>query len=194
MNPNQKIEICRRTREYAQKSLFKVLQKILQNNLVLSEAEIRDRWIFELQKNDAIFKDGWYSPPPHGIGVLIGTDEDGEKNRLNFKSLRSKEIWPRKDIRLNTENGIIFAYASPVDKETGIIGDFGITLYFGKNKEIIDHLTLCYKIVQQVFDYVKPGLTFSEIAKHMKSLITSHGLNNEIECKGLIVNETNRCK
>jgi len=183
MTPNQKIEICKRTREYAQKSLLKVLQEILDNNLKPSEAEIRDMWIFELRKNNAIFKDGWYSPPPHGIGILIGTDEDGERSRLNYKSLRSKEIWPQEDVQLNTENGIIYAYASPTDKETGIIGDFGITVYFGNKKEIIDHIALCYQIVQQVFAYVEPGLTFAEIAKYMKGLITSHELNNEIECK-----------
>lgn len=183
MNPNQKIKICKRTREYAQKSLFKVLQIILDNNLHPSEIEIRDMWISELQKNNTLFKDGWYSPPPHGIGILIGTDNDREESCLNFKSLRLEEKWPQKDIYLNTKNSIIYAYASPIDKKTGIIGDFGITLYFGKNKKIINHLILCYKIIQQMFDYVKPGLTFSQIAEYMKNLIASHGLNNEIICK-----------
>jgi len=183
MNKDQKIEICKRTREYAQKSLFEVIQKIINNNLTLSEEEVRDMWIFELRKNNDIFKDGWYSPPPNGIGILIGTDNDEEDSRLNYKSLRPEEVWPRNDIKLNTENGIIYAYASPVDKKTGIIGDFGITLYFGKKKEIVDHLVLCYKIVQEVFEYTKSGLTFSQIAKFMKQLISSYGLNNEIEAK-----------
>ncbi|MFA6080436.1 MAG: M24 family metallopeptidase [Candidatus Gracilibacteria bacterium] len=183
MNSDQKIEICKKTREYAQESLFKVLQEILKNNLLLSEAEIRDRWIFELRKNNDIFKEGWYSPPPYGIGILIGTDEDGEKSRLNYQSLRSEDKWPRKNIQLNTNNGIMYAYASPIDRETGIIGDFGITIYFGEKQEIINHLIVCHEIVRQVFDYVEPGLTFSEIAQYMKGLITSHHLNNEIECK-----------
>ncbi len=181
MNPNQKIEICKKTRDCAQKSLFKVIHQILENNLHPSESEIRDMWIFELRKNDAIFKDGWYSPPPHGIGILVGTDNDNEESRLNYKSLRPGEIWPRENININTKNSIIYAYSSPIDKETGIIGDFGITLYFGKKKEIINHLVLCYKIVQEVFEYVKPGVTFSQIAKYMKNLINLYGLNNEIE-------------
>lgn len=183
MDKDQRIEICKQTREYTQKSLYKVIQKILEENLSPTEAEIRDMWLFELRKNDDIFKDGWYSPPPNGIGLLMATDNDGEDSRLNYKSLRPEKIWPRKDIKLNLENGIIYAYSSPVDKKTGIIGDFGITLYFGEKKEIINHLVLCRKIVQQVFEYVKIGLTFSDIAKYMKGLITMYDLNNLIECK-----------
>lgn len=183
MTPDQKIKICKKTRKYAQESLLKVLQTVLKNNLESSETELRDMWLSEIKKNNAMLEDGWYSPPPHGIGILIGTDEDGEQSRLNHKSLRPEKMWPQKDIHLNTENSIIYAYASPVDKTTGIIGDFGTTLYFGKNQEIIDHLNLCYQIVNQVFDYVEPGLTFSSIAKHLKELLDSHGLNNEIECK-----------
>ena len=177
MNPNQKITTCKKTREYAQKSLLKVLQTVLEKNLKPSEAELRDMWLLELRKNKTIFKDGWYSPPPHGLGILVGTD------RLNFKSLRPEGAWPQKDIHLNTKNGMIFAYASPINKETGIIGDFGMTIYFGKNKKIINHLTLCYQIVKQIFDYIKPGITFSQIAEYTKTLITSYDLNNEIECK-----------
>jgi hypothetical protein len=135
MKKDQRIKICKRTREYSQKSFFNILQKILDNNLNPSETEIRDMWIFELRKNDAVLKDGWYLPPPHGIGILIGTDNDGQNSRLNYKSLRPQEIWPRNDIKLNRENGIIYAYSSPIDKKTGIIGDFGITLYFGKKKK-----------------------------------------------------------
>jgi len=183
LSPNQKLKCCKRIREYANKSLYKVLKKILNNNLKSSESEIRDMWLSELRKNDSILSDGWYSPPPHGIAILIGKDNEGKENRLNYKSLRSEQKWPRKDIYLDTQNGILFAYASPIDKKSGIIGDFGITIYFGKNKEIIDHLILCQKIVNQVFQYIKPGQTFSQIAKHMKNIITTYGLNNEIECK-----------
>lgn len=180
MNQDQKIEICKKTREYAQETLVKVIKEILGSDLKLSEAEIRDKWLFELRKNDALLEDGWYSPPPNGIGVLIGTDEGEEARRLNYKSMRPEEIWPRNDIYLNAENGIIYAYASPVDKRSGIIGDFGMTLYFGNKKEIIDHLILCYKIVHEIFNYAEPGLSFSQIAEYAKNLIKSRGLNNEI--------------
>ncbi|MFA6393535.1 MAG: hypothetical protein WCW25_01530 [Patescibacteria group bacterium] len=180
---DQKIEICKKTRAYAQECLVKVMKKVLAKDLTPSEIEIRDMWLSELRKNNAILPDGWYSPPPNGIGVLIGTDNDREASRLNYKSMRPEEIWPRDDVRLNTKNGIIYAYASPVDRETGIIGDFGVTLYFGKKKEIINHLVLCYGIVRQVFEYVESGMTFSQIAEYMKVLIGSLGLNNEIEAR-----------
>src|SRR3989338_2891276 len=94
--PNQKIKICKSVREYAQKSPLRVVQEILNNNLKPSEVEIREMWLSELRKNHDLFKEGWYSPPPHGTGILIGTDNDG--SRLNYKSFRPKEMWPRKDI------------------------------------------------------------------------------------------------
>jgi len=72
----------------------------------------------------------------------MGPDNEGVTSRLNFGNLRRESVWPRADIRLNVKNGIIFAYASPFDKKTGIIGDFQTTLYFGKKQEIIDHLIL----------------------------------------------------
>ena len=183
MQINQKIDICKETRAYAAESLFRVMQIILENNLEPSEWEVRDMWMKELWKNDSIFTDGWYCPPPHGIGVVIWTDQDNEQSRLNYASLRPETSRPRKDIRLNTNSGIMYVYASPVHKDTGIVGDFGMTMYFGKNKEIISHLQSCRQIVQQVFNYVEPGLTFSELAKHMKTLLTDHGLNNEIESR-----------
>lgn len=181
MTPDQKIEICKQIRELTSKALFDVLEPIIKENQAPSEAEIRDLWLAQLRKNNAIFEDGWYSPPPHGVGLLIGSDNDGATSRLNFGNLRRESVWPRADILLNTKNGIIFAYASPFDKKTGIIGDFQTTLYFGKKQEIIDHLILCRGIVQQIFDFASPGITFSQIAAHMGGIAHAHGLNNEIE-------------
>jgi hypothetical protein len=180
MTPNQKIEICKQTRSRAQKALFEVLEAILKLRLAPSEIEIRDLWLAQLQKNSAIFEDGWYSPPPHGIGLLMGSDNAGSQDHFNFASLRPESSWPRKDIRLDTENGLLFAYASPFDKKTGIIGDFQTTLYFGKKPEIINHLILCRKIAGQIFDYVKPGLTFSQISARLGEIISAHGLSNNI--------------
>jgi hypothetical protein len=172
-----------KTRNLAQKSLLKVLQTVLEEKTHPSEAKIRDMWLFELKKNKEILEEGWYSPPPHGIAVLMGSDNDGENNRINYKSLRPNQKWPRDDVCFDTNNNIIFAYASPIHKQYGIIGDFGITLYFGSNPEIKKHLALSYTIVQKVYEYVKPGFTFSQITRYQKQLIHSNGLNNEIECK-----------
>lgn len=181
MMPDQKIEICRQTRKLASKALFDVLEPILKGNLAPSETEIRDLWLAKLRENSAIFGEGWYSPPPHGIGLLFGPDNGGGQNHFNFTNLRLESSWPREDLRLDAENGLLFAYASPFDKKTGIIGDFQTTLYFGDKPEIIDHLILCREAMRQIFDYVKPGLTFSQVAARMTEIIAAHGLNNKIE-------------
>lgn len=179
----EKIETCKQTREIASNGLSIVLEKVLSDGKQISEVEFRDLWLVELQKNDGILSEGWYTPPPYGIGVLFGKDTDGENSRLNFQSLRPEEIWPKKNVKLDLENGIIFTYASPINKETGVVGDFGVTIYLGRQNEIISQLKLCKQVVDQTFESIKVGMTFDDVARHMKSLIDENGLINEIECQ-----------
>ena len=134
-----KLTICKDTRQIGAKALASALTQLLNQNNPISEVLLRDVWLMELRKYQSVFPDGWYEPPPHGIGVLLGTDEDIE--RVSPKSLRIHDYWPREDIFLDRKKGIIFVYISPVDKNTGIIGDFGLTIYFGKNLNIRNHLT-----------------------------------------------------
>lgn len=69
---------------------------------------------------------------------------------MNYKSLRPVEMHPRNDIMLNKQTGIIYVYASPVDKKTGMIGDWGMTIYFGRDPEIILEFP-CHHIIQLHF-------------------------------------------
>lgn len=156
----QKIAICKQIRAFAAKSLASVLRGFFVQKKHYSEVELRDAWLTALRKNPRIFSDGWYSPPPHGIAILIASDNDGKESRANYHNLRPEAFWPRTDIRFDSKNNILCAYASPFDKTSGIIGDFGLTLYFGKNPSIIDHLRQCYGIVQQVFEFVEVGKSF----------------------------------
>lgn len=182
MSPDQKIAICKKTRVYAQHTLYRVLKDIIGLVGKPSEVEIRDQWLVEMRKHPDLFPEGWYSPPPQGVGILAGSDADGDACRVNFASLREQDKWPRPDIRLDLKNGLLFVYASPFDRNTGIIGDFGLTLYFGDAPKIQTHLRQCLRIVRQVFDFVQVGQTFAEIAAYQKQLITKAGLNNEIVC------------
>ncbi len=125
----KKLQVCKSTRDIAANSLYIALGDLLENKTV-SEADLRNRWLDEMNKDFSIFSEGWYSPPPYGIAVLFGTDLDKMTCRLNCENFRPKETWPHDDIVLNRENGIIYVYASPVHKRTGIIGDFGMTIYF----------------------------------------------------------------
>lgn len=185
MSSRTNLEICKSTRKIAAQSLAKVLKDLLQKNQPISEVDLRDKWLEELRKYKTIFPDGWYSPPPHGIIVLFGTDVNVE--RVRPKSMRPKEYWPRKDIFLNLINGVALVYASPVDKKTGIIGDFGLTLYFGKNKKLQNHLKNCLRITHQVFYHVKIGMRFSDLNNLIQKLLKSKGLVNNISSSSDIV-------
>lgn len=172
-----KIDICKRTRTIASGTLYTTLQNFMDRKS-LSERRFRNAWLVELRKNQTIFPDGWYDPPPNGIGVLFGTGE--EKSRLNYKSLRSEEMWPKKEIFLNGNNEMAYFYASPVDKEAGIIGDFGLTIYLGNNSSIIDHLKKCWEINLEIFEFIQVGMKFSEVYKFAEKIIAKYGLSNQI--------------
>lgn len=173
------LEICKKTRKIAAESLCKTLNKVLKQNTPVSEVDFRNLWLKELRKHQEIFPDGWYTPPPHGIGVLFGTEENVE--RINYKSLRPQENWPKKNILLDQKKGLAYLFAGPVDKKIGIIGDFGVTIYFGKNKKIINHLITCYKLTKKIFDHSKTGMRFSDIAKYSFKLCKEKNLINTIE-------------
>jgi hypothetical protein len=173
-----KLEICKSTRKIAADSLYTVLKKLLQSKNPISEVMLRDAWLEEMRKNNNIFPDGWYTPPPFGVSILFANDENVE--RVNYKNIRVEEKWPRDDIYLNIKTGLAYFFASPVDKEMGIIGDFGVTLYFGESPEIKNLLKLCYSLDQKIFDYAQIGMKFSDITAFAKKLFEKYRLSNEI--------------
>lgn len=173
-----KLGACRSTRRSAAQSFHAALSKLLTTARPISEALLQDQWLLELRKNPELFPDGWYIPPPHGIGVLFGTEDDYQ--RMNYKSLRPEEMHPKNDVLLDRKKGIIYVYASPVDKKTGMIGDWGMTIYFGKNPEIIKHLQQCLDLNRQVLNYAQIGMTFAEITRYANKLFTNQGLSNEV--------------
>ncbi|MEK7092304.1 MAG: M24 family metallopeptidase [Patescibacteria group bacterium] len=74
-----------------------------------------------------------------------------------------------------------YFFAGPVEKKNNIIGDFGITIYFGKNKKIIDHLTICYQITKEVFSHAEAGMKLSDITKRCTRICGDNNLINTIE-------------
>lgn len=174
MNPDKKLVICKRTRKFAADSLLITLKKLFTDNKPISETLLRDTWLAEFRKNPDIFPDGWYTPPPHGMIVLFADDE--KIDRANYKSARPPEFWPQENIYLNKSSGIISAYSSPVDISSGIIGDFGITLYFGKKSEIQNHLKLALKINNQIFEQINTGQDLSEVSKTTHKILHRYNL------------------
>lgn len=171
-----KLEICKQTRKIASDSLYEALKKLLKSKKPISEVMLRDAWLFEMRKNKNVFPDGWYDPPPHGIIVLFAADNNTK--RLDFKSARPKEFWPRDDVFLDRKKGIALLYSSPVDKESGIIGDFEMTIYFGKNKIIKNQLKTNLNIIYKTFEELKKDMMLSEICLIGSRLLKQSKLEN----------------
>ena len=172
-----KLDICRSTRKFASRAFLETLKTLLSKNHPFSEKDLSDKWLSELRKNPQIFPDGWYIPPPHGMTVLFGTERDTQ--RVSPGVIRKEEYWPRDDIFLDLKNGIALVYASPVDRASGIIGDFGLAIYFGTNKRIQNHLKTCLNIDKKIFSSLKIGMKFSEINLFAYKLLIEIGLTSD---------------
>jgi hypothetical protein len=133
----------------------------------------------EIARDPSVFPGGWYNPPPVGVIALFGSERN--LDRLLYSSARKKEQWPADDIFLNTQSGLCYLYASPVDRQTGIMGDFGMTVYFGQDPLIKRKLALCYRLDREIFDFVLEGKRFSDIAVFAKTRMDKYGLTNLID-------------
>lgn len=137
--------------------------EILKKSLVgidnLSEYEVREKILLEMQKYPELFSGGWYNPPPSGIVVLFG---DKPYNRLQYDTLRKKDYWPAKNIFKTTES-VGMTYISPVNKKTGMFGDIGFTFYLGQNEKIKTHLRNSYFAILEIAKHAEPGMKFSEL-------------------------------
>lgn len=188
-----KLTICKTTRQIAADTLFIALKKLLSSDKQISEVDLRDAWLFELRKHKEIFPEGWYIPPPHGIGVLFDTDKDSR--RLNFLTLRDENYWPKETVFLDRLQGMITLYTSPVHKDSGIIGDFGMTLYFGKKKEIQNHLKNIYSFDKEIFAFAKEGMMLKDLYNFATTLFqkkhyTNSGWLSQTDPTGINIGHT----
>ncbi|KHO48178.1 MAG: Peptidase M24, structural protein [archaeon GW2011_AR5] len=71
-------------------------------------------------------------------------------------------------------------YASPVDRETRIIGDFGMTFYLGKDPAIINHLKKCLDINREIFASIKAGMNLSEVQRLGMKIISKNRVSNDV--------------
>ena len=126
-----------------------------------SEVEIKKKILSEIKNHHELFPGGWYDPPPDGICVLLGQKPF---KRLQFETLRKPVAWPNEAFKFEKETVGIF-YISPVDRKTGMVGDKGLTIYNGDDKEVREHLQRCYDITFQIAEKAKVGMKFSELYK-----------------------------
>jgi hypothetical protein len=149
------IDSIKITREISANIFIKSLSKIEGN----SEIEIKEKILSEIKKHSEIYEEGWYSPPPSGISILL--DKKPFK-RLKYDSLRKPEFWPKEDIKLEKESVGMF-YFSSVNRISNMIGDIGFTFYRGENSEIKKHINKAYNAILEIAKHAQVGMTFSDL-------------------------------
>jgi hypothetical protein len=169
----ERLSIVQRTRRIAADALTDALH----HSLEASELAIRDRWIQTIGKTTSLCSEGWYQPPPTGACILIGHPADGFA-RLNYDSLRNPAIWSRDDIFLR-DDSLIYAYASPFDRDTGLIGDIGLTLYRGNDQSIRDYLSTCLEVTARIARFAEVGMELRELFSYALHQIELADLSNQ---------------
>lgn len=160
------IEMCKKTRALAAEAIASTL---VENDL--SEKKFCEKLDAKLHQKPN-WDQGWYSPPPKGLAALFGL------KRVSYDSLRKEEFWP--DNKFIFSKGTLgYVYASPVNKETGMIGDFGLTLYNGQDSKIISHIKLCLELTEKTAEYAQVGMELKDVYNYCQKLMAEHGLNNQ---------------
>ena len=178
MTSDEKLEVCKKTRKIAADTLVVSLEQLLKSDQSISEVNLRDRWLEEMRKNTNIFSDGWYSAPPYGITILFASRNNPK--RADFVNLRPEQYWPKEDIFLDKDEGYAYLFSSPVNRKTGFAGDFAINIYLGNDSKTKKHLKTSLEIDKQIFEFIKVGMTFSEIFQFADNLFRKNGLRNNI--------------
>lgn len=175
---NKELQIIKKTRKFASDTLLKTLEDVLRSGEQISELGFKKKWLENLRANAQIFPEGWYMPPPDGITVLFG-DEDNP-DRINFDSLRQEKYWPKDNSLLNAGNGLATFYTSCVDKNSGLIGDFGLTVYFGKNPKIIEHFINTHNLIKDIYYFIRVGMELREVTNYAHNSMHKKGMFSEL--------------
>ncbi len=172
MNNISSTQLCEQVRKVASKTLLQTLNEIWGSPF--TEKQLKKLWLARIRKNKNLLPSGWYAPPPDGISVLIASQKD--QHRLNYDSLRKPVNWPG-NTAFHPQEGIVQVYASPVDK-SGIIGDFGMTLYAGKDSDLINHFKKMHKITLKVAGMIKCGLKVKEFYRQALDIFEENNVSN----------------
>lgn len=69
-------------------------------------------------------------------------------------------------------------YASPIDRATGVIGDWGGTIYRGDDSAARAHFQNCLVAMEQALDRIAPGMQFREVHDIAQSIFKERHLTN----------------
>jgi hypothetical protein len=143
----------------------------------VTEASFADLWGARLREIPCLSADGWYQPPPEGMAVLA--DSEPEFRRIRFGSLRDQVNWPSTR-EIDWDNGMLYAYCSPVHIESGIPGDFAVTLYFGRREAVRSHFAHAYRATKRVLELVTPEISSVELFKLSEEVFAEARLKNSV--------------
>ncbi len=144
-----------------------------------SECRLADEWLRQLSNDEALYDDGWYDPPPRGVIVLFGQKNDGYA-RVGAPSFRSEPYWPTADRHCESED-VLLVYASPVCRQTSLMGDFGLSLYRGNDASMREHFENVLKASLEIASMAREGMAFSELYHVAMTHVGRYGYANLIE-------------
>ena len=163
--------IFNRARNIATSSLIKTLDELFGLEGV-KEKDLAARWLSNMKEDRDIYAAGWYCPPPKGMAVLTG-------KRLNFDSLRNEKYWPN-DTVIDWKEGYLYAYCSPVDKLSGLIGDMSVTLYFGEDEKVKNHFRNCRRAAEEIFEDLAKVKDPCELYRDSLKIFNDKGLLSNV--------------
>jgi hypothetical protein len=171
-NPTERLKLVEKMRHFSSDTLLKTFLTASDH---VSELEFSQAWLKRLREDESLFPEGWYQPPPSGAVVLFGQPPMFE--RLQFSSLRAQEYWPKSTYYLN-DGSLVYAYYSPVDRESGLIGDMAITLYRGSAPAVREHVIAALQITADVVEYAEVGMPLAALYAFGTERIRKAGLIN----------------
>jgi hypothetical protein len=171
MTIDDRVALCIKTRQVASRQIERALKNINEE----SESDLRDKLQKFLASQKDILSEGWYSPPPAGIGVLFGTST--APGRTRFPSFRQETYWPGPDYIYSSET-VATIYVSPVH-ESGTIGDLGFSFYQGHNKKVQRHLKNCLEAIEDVATQASVGMQFRDVYQCAQKLFGQRNLTHK---------------
>lgn len=167
------IDTIRRLRRATASAFADAVEATYRNNP--TEVEIRDAFHECLQSVPDTRSDGWYMPPPHGL--IVGIGEPPGFERLKQASYRPESSWPSDRYRL-TDNAILYWYGSPVDLDSGLIGDISCSLYRGSDNALREHMRNAWHTTIQIAKEAEAGMALAEVHERAGAIMEKSGFAN----------------
>ncbi len=166
-------QICLKTRQI----VAVIISETLKDFKTGSELDLSEALKRKMGERPDIYPSGWYDPPPFGIGVIFENNDN--QKRSKFPHLRQEPYWPKNEYRIDKET-ICMLHLSPVDKDSGIISDIGLSWYKGENQAIQKHLKLCLEAIEDIAEYMEEDMGFGQIHDFGLELFAKNRLRDSL--------------